>query len=276
MFKNILIPLDGSSHSSSALNYGVFLAKKLHATLTGHQVVDMIALEGPFLHDLSGSLGFEPFLNFSSKMRDVLEEKGKKMLEDFEKECKKDKVKCEKLLDFGIISNEICERAKIADLVIIGRRGINAKFEHGLLGSTTEAVIRKSPRPVMIVPESFEEIKKPLLVYDGGFTASRVMRIAAELTRLLKTPLTVLTMSKDGDNSSLKEAEEYLRPYKLNVDFVSLKGKASEEIVGYYTDNLHDLIFAGASAHGRIVEMVLGSTTEFILRRVKGPIILER
>ena len=44
-----------------------------------------------------------------------------------------------------------------------------------------------------------------------------------------------------------------------------------------YIDNeLHDLVFLGTSGHGKIVEKVLGGTTEFILRNLKKPIILER
>ena len=64
MFKNILIPQDGSNHSRTALAYGIWLARKFDAKVIGLYVVDVVVMEGPFLHDLSGSLGFEPFLNF--------------------------------------------------------------------------------------------------------------------------------------------------------------------------------------------------------------------
>ena len=276
MFKSILIPQDGSSHSRSALTYGIFLAKRFNAVLIGYYVVDTVAFEGPYLHDLSGSLGFEPLLNFSTKMREVLEEKGRKILEDFKEECGEEKVDSDTILDSGIVPNQICEETKIADLVIMGRRGVNVKFEHGLLGSTTEGVIRKAPKPVMVVPDKFIDIKKPFLVYDGSFSSSRVMRTAAEFAKVLGLPLTVLAVSKDNDKQLLSEAEEYLRPYDLKADFVSLKGKGPEDIVDYIGKNLHDLLFLGTSVHGRIVEMVLGSTTEYILRKTEVPIILER
>jgi nucleotide-binding universal stress UspA family protein len=158
----------------------------------------------------------------------------------------------------------------------MGRRGINVSFEHGLLGSTTEGVIRKAPKPVMVVSEKFEVMSKPLLVYDGSFSSSRVMRTAAEFVKVLGLPLTVLTTAKDKGEKYLKEAEEYLKPYDLKVDYQTVENKDPENIVEYVEKELYDLLFLGTSSHSRIVEKVLGSTTEFILRNLEKPIVIER
>ncbi len=276
MFRNILVPQDGSSHSINSLAYGIFLAKKFKAVLIGQYVVDTVAFEGPFLHDLSGALGFEPYLNFSSKMRDVLEEKGKEILENFKEACKEAGVESDTILDSGIVSNRICEESKIADIIVMGRKGINVSFEHGLLGSTTEGVIRKAPKPVMIVSDKYEQINKPLLVYDGSFSSSRVMRTAAEFAKVLKLPLTVLIVSRGKNEGLLNEAEEYFKPYELEIKYVTLENKVPADMVAYIDSELHDLVFLGASGHGKLVEKVLGGTTEFVLRNLEKPIILER
>lgn len=276
MFRNILVPQDGSSHSNSSLAYAIFLSKKFKAVLIGQYVVDTVAFEGPFLHDLSGALGFEPYLNFSSKMRDVLEQKGKEILENFKEACKMAGIESDTILDSGIVSNRICEESKIADIIVMGRRGINVSFEHGLLGSTTEGVIRKAPKPVMIVSDKYEEIRKPLLVYNGSFSSSRVMRTAAEFAKVLALPLTVLIVSRGKNEGLLNEAEEYFKPYELEVKYVTLENKVPADIVTYIDSEFHDLVFLGASGHGKLVERVLGGTTEFVLRNLEKPIILER
>ena len=276
MFRNILVPQDGSSHSSNSLAYGIFLAKKFKAVLIGQYVVDTVAFEGPFLHDLSGALGFEPFLNFSSKMRDVLNDKGKEILENFKEACQKSGIESDTILDSGIVSNRICEESKIADIIVMGRKGINVSFEHGLLGSTTEGVIRKAPKPVMIVSDKYEEIRKPLLVYDGCFSSSRAMRTAAEFAKVLKLPLTVLIVSRGKNEGLLNEAEEYFKAYELEVKYVTLENKVPADIVTHIDSELYDLLFLGASGHGKLVEKVLGGTTEFVLRNLEKPIILER
>lgn len=277
MFKNILVPQDGSKHSKAALSYGIWLAGKFDAKVIGLYVVDVVAMEGPFLHDLSGSLGFEPFLNFSTKMREILENKGQGILKEFRETCEREKTTYDGIQDFGIVTNTICERAKLADIVIMGRRGINIQFEYGLLGSTTEGVIRKSSKPVIIVPDEYKELVKPLLAYDGGITSSRAMHSAAEFVKILQLPLTVLTVSRDGNGEALlKEAKEYFKPYNIQPQFISVKGDAPQEIVRYYKENNHDMLFMGVTSHSRIMEMVLGSTTEYVMRSVNGPVFLER
>ena len=145
MVKSILVALDGSQHADSALDHGLWLAHRLKARLIGLHVLDIVSIEGSFLHDVSGSLGFEPYLDFSAKMREALRERGEVLLEAFEKRCKERGVGCDRVLGMGIVANEICEQARLADLVAIGHRGINEQFSSGLLGSTTESVTRKSP-----------------------------------------------------------------------------------------------------------------------------------
>lgn len=277
MIKNILVPQDGSAYAKAALDYAMWLAKKFGAGLTGLHVVDVVSLEGPFLHDISGSLGFEPFLNFSTRMREALELRGKTILSTFEEACAENKAGCDTQISFGIVANEICDKAKVADLVVVGRRGVNARFEYGLLGSTTESVLRRSPKPVLVVPENFSEPKKPLLAYDGSPNASKAMHSAAEWAKTLGLPLTVITASATGEEEALlNEARQYLKPYAVEAKFASLKGDAPLVIESYYKDNGHDLLFMGTSHHSRLVEMVLGSTTEHVMRTVGGPFFLER
>jgi len=156
MIKNILVPLDGSEHSRAALDYAIWITEKFDGTLFGQHIIDTVSIEGTFFHDISGSLGFEPYLDFSSKMREILEERGKIILDDFAARCEKKHIRYTTLLDMGLIANEICERSKVADLVVIGHRGINEEFSTGLLGTTAESITRKCPRPVFVSTKQFK------------------------------------------------------------------------------------------------------------------------
>ena len=155
MIKKILVGIDTSEHSRNAQAYAFYIARRLDATLLGLHVVDIVSIEGSFFHDISGSLGLEPYLDFSSKMREVLTTRGKAVLDAFAEAGKREGVAIETMLDMGIVANQICERAKSADLVMIGHRGVNERFSTGLLGSTAESVARKCPRPVFISPMMF-------------------------------------------------------------------------------------------------------------------------
>src|SRR6201984_3488870 len=108
MIKNILIPLDGSEHARAALDYAIWMAEKFAGMLIGQHIIDSISIEGTFFHDISGSLGFEPYLDFSTKMREVLEERGKIILDEFIERCRSKNIRHQTFLDIGLIANEIC------------------------------------------------------------------------------------------------------------------------------------------------------------------------
>ena len=72
MIKNILIPLDGSEHSTAALDYGMWTAEKFNGTLFGQHVIDTMKSihEGEIMHLTIAPAKkyrntFEPESNFS-------------------------------------------------------------------------------------------------------------------------------------------------------------------------------------------------------------------
>ena len=138
MIKSILIPTDGSQNSRTALDYGSDIAALFNAEIKGLNVVDVRALEGPFLSDISGSLGFSPFQNYLPKFQQILEERADMLLDDFKKHCAEKGIVAKTKRLTGIIPNIIADEAKMVDLVIIAQRGEHEKWSTGLLGSTTE------------------------------------------------------------------------------------------------------------------------------------------
>ncbi len=279
MIKTILVGIDGSEHARTAVRYALWLGRSLNAHVVALHVIDIVSIEGSFFHDISGSLGFEPYLDFSSKMRGVLHERGRALLDAFAEEAAKENTSAETMIGVGVVANEIAERARTADLVIIGHRGLNERFSTGLLGGTAESVSRKCPKPVFISPLEFRACSKPLLAYDGSVRAAAAMQVAAEFCNTLRLPLTVLTVNKDEEEGqrTLREAEAYLKPYGLTGRYeLQRTGNAPERIANFIREQDHDLLFIGAYGHSRIIEMVLGSTTEFVLRNTDCPVFLNR
>src|ERR1700676_3070461 len=278
MIKRILVGIDTSEHSRTAQAYAFHLARRLGATLIGVHVVDIVSIEGSYLHDISASLGLEPYLDFSSKMREILNARGKAVLEDFAQAAQRENLTAETVLDLGVVPNQLCERAKATDLLMIGHRGVNERFSTGLLGSTTESVARKSPRPMFVSPVRFREVTRALLAYDGSDRASRAMRAAADFASTLNIPLIVITVARDltlGERT-LNQARSYLEPYSIKTDFKLVPGHAHEGIIGAIKEFDADLLFIGAYGHSRIIEMVLGSNTEYVLRNAPCPVFLSR
>lgn len=277
MIKKILVAQDGSNNSIAASDYALWLAGSFKATLKGLFVVDRVLLEGPYFYDLSSAMGLEPIVNFSDKMGGVLEERGKAVLADFKARCKAARVPAETLMSTGFVAGEICSSSKLADLLVLGRKGDSEAFDTGMLGSVTEGVLRKSPVPIFIAPAEFRAVENPLLVYDGSDNAADAMRIAAELARLTNRRLSVASVGSAGEaDKNLVDAMDYLKSYDIKGVFKELKGEASIEIEKFYRDAGHDMLFMGATHRSRVVEFVLGSTAEYVLRAVDGPILVVR
>ncbi len=278
MFKNILVPLDRSPFSDICLQYAMWLANLFKAKLHGQHVVDLIALEGPIVHDISGSMGFEPYMNLSEKMREVLYARGKEIVGEFGRKCEESNIKYETYIDTGIIANEICGRAKTSDLIILGQKGLNARFDRGLLGSVSDAVIRKSQKPIFLSPSTYRKISKVLLCYDGSAYASEAMQIAAEFSTVAGTKMHILTVGKDAEEGKkkLEDSKKYIDSYGIEPVFSFVEGNPNEIIVSFSEKEEIDLVFMGAYGHSRIIEMVLGSTTEYVLRNIQCPVIIKR
>jgi nucleotide-binding universal stress UspA family protein len=278
MIKNILVPLDGSEHSKGALEYALWMAERFSGALFGQHVIDTVSIEGTFFHDISGSLGFEPYIDISTKMREALEERGKAILEEFSRRCRERSIRHESFLDIGLVPNEICERAKAADLVVIGHRGINEEFSTGLLGGTAENVTRKSPRPVFVSTKIFHAIERPLLAYDASQRAGAAMESAAEFCARFKLPLTVLHVARDEalGQKVLQTARSYLASYEIEARYELARGYPEQKIIDYLVNFGYDLLFIGAYGHRRIIELVIGSATEYVLRKSPRPVFLSR
>jgi nucleotide-binding universal stress UspA family protein len=125
----------------------------------------------------------------------------------------------------------------------------------------------------------FGEIQNPLLAYDGSQRASAAMHAAAEVASALGLPLTVVHVAREageGEARVLDEARRYLHSYGLSVTFESIVGYPHQRIIEFIRERSHDLLFIGAYGHSRIIEMVLGSTTEYVLRNSPCPVFLAR
>lgn len=104
------------------------------------------------------------------------------------------------------------------------------------------------------------------------------MESAAEFCSVLKLPLTVLTIAKDqrlGDGI-MRQAQSYLSSYVIEAGYEIDQGYPEQKIMDRLNRSNYDLLFIGAYGHRRIIEMVLGSTTEYILRNAPCPVFLNR
>ena len=276
MYRHIAVGLDGSGFAAAAEATAIALARRLGATVHGVHVIDTSFLEGAFITDISGAMGFEPFLDLGTQMRATLEELAGVLRKRFEEQCAEAGVPAAFHLERAGAVAGVLAAVKLADLLVIGKRGVNARVHEDLLGPTAEQLLRRSPVPVVVVPDRAAEIARPLAAYDGSPKAARALQHAAELCRALAVPLTVVTVAErpERGRAVLDEARAYLAPHPVACDFRLEAGDAAEQVLlGLLGPGGHDAVFLGSHGHSRIVELVLGSTSQFLARKADVPVI---
>ena len=274
MIKHILVPTDGSEQAFVGVRYAVALARQYKATLHGLYVLDTKLLEGPILRDISASLGTAPYVNYQGSISLILEERGKAALSAFEDECKSARVAYETCLTKGIIWNCIVEKSELADLVVMGRGGEHSEWLEGLVGSTTEAVARRTETPVLVTGTEMVEYKLFLVAYDGSRHAKEALQTAADIGVSWNTPFHVLVIDDKKSDNLIEEASSYLEAYDVKVEYISRSGDPDETIINYASECNADLLVMGAYGHTKVRELILGSTTAYALNHSPCPLLL--
>lgn len=276
MFKHLLVCVDGSRDGAAGEDLAVALAPRLAAVVHGIHVIDSSFLEGAFITDISGAMGFEPFLNLQAQVRATLSEMAEAIKERLASRCAEAGVEHTFHIVRAPVVKGILETAKLADLIVVGQRGVNARFHEDLLGPTTETLLRRAPRPVLVVPPAGRFPTRPLVAYDGSPKAARALQVGATLCQQLSLPLSVVTIDDDAERGErhLREAAAYLEPHGIPVSYRRESGEAVEEkLLTLINAEGFDLLLLGAHGHSRVVELVLGSTSEFLARRSAVPVL---
>ena len=276
MIQQILVGLDGSVYSDAAMQYGIAFAKAFRADLHGLHVVDLVQVESPLLHDLAGAIGAAPQFNLTTLMRENLEFRGQQLLAQFRQACEAAQIVYSDHLVTGVVPTEITRMSRDADIVLLGRGGLHTRLSKALLGSVVETVVRSGVKPTMVSTETSTDIRKPLLATDGSPPAMAALATATAFALQFGLPLGVVycTSTPGRHEAFLDDIETRLTERGVVCTVDVCQGNAHEDLVQYIRDRGHDLLFMGAFGQQRIIEWVLGSTTQYLLRTSPIPLML--
>lgn len=163
MYKRILIPIDNSDYSNTAIDIGINLAKKFGSTLVGSHVYAARMHDLRFRQMESGlpeAYQEDQELERQRNIHDSLIKKGLEIITDsyldvFANKCRQASVAHERKplegKNYRALVEEVCGGGY--DLVIIGALGVGA-VETSLIGSVCERVVRRIRTDVLVVKKS--------------------------------------------------------------------------------------------------------------------------
>jgi nucleotide-binding universal stress UspA family protein len=284
---NILACTDGSQHySSSVYDHAAWASRQMGGASI--HVLHMLNPhhEEPAKLNYSGSMGvgartalLNELVELEAAKAKIAQKRGQAILEDANTHLK-DAGVVDVVADqwHGKLSDEIAKYERDADLVVIGKRGNNADFEKGHLGSNLERVVRSCQHPVLVSSRAFEKMDNFVLAFDGGKSAQKAVDYAAN-EALLKGMHCYLLYVGSGNakiESTLAAAKAQLETAGFEVSVEQREGEP-EKIIGDVVAQDHiNLLVMGAYGHSSIRQLIVGSTTSEMIRTVKIPVLLFR
>ena len=281
MIKRILVPLDPSPYTKSAIELGCLIAKKNDAELTG-----LVVLDTPGISNASGpsSIGGGYYAKELKTIRKKdAEERIHQLLTEFKQKCEKEGVACNNAEFQGSPSKEIIRQSIYYDLVMIGIRTFFHFETHDTPGDTLTKILDHAITPIYAVPESIsipkhseEEQIKVLIAFDGSLLAARALQKFAQLAFSRKFEVIIITSNKDETIAKyhLEQANSYLQSHGItNVKTVHTNKNIISVIDKDYL-NWADYFVVGAHAKVGIIDFMVGSLTKHLIKIDKKPVLI--
>jgi nucleotide-binding universal stress UspA family protein len=247
LFADLLVPLSGSAGGWRALDQAIQVAQREGAALHGLHVARQKA----------------------TAAAETIQAR-------FEQACAAAGLRGTFLIEEGRVAARICERALLADLVVLA---VDHPPEEGLavLGSGLRAILRRCARPLLAIPEEVSSLDRALLAFDGSPQAREALFIAAYLAEVWKTTLTVAAVSgrKRLPADVLDYPRAYLELHEVQAEFLHLEGSIDILHTVMHERGLNLLVMGGYSTP-ILEELLTGSTVHAMLRQQHWPIFICR
>ena len=288
-FKKILVPVDFSDCSNKALEYAILFGEKYGAALTLFHVVAL----------------FQEDVGETERMQE-LEEIVKRQEEKIRKQMSGSK---EKVTARGVSVNTVIQRGinpadtilefldeQDFDLVIMGTHG-RTGLKHVLQGSVAEKVVRLSPVPVLTIHREVQKYDFNDIVVPIDFSAHslKAVEYATDLAQTFNSRLyflhvieqeihpsfyaagvtSIFEIDHDLKERVVQNMQEFVEDFldeSMTTEYVVREGKAHREIVEFAKEKGMDLIVIATHGLSGLEYLLLGSTTEKVVRWATCPV----
>ena len=294
--KRILCPVDLSDQSAHAIEHALAVARRYKSTITALHVCNPLVIPAT---DVTLVGGVPPVLTDE----DIKDASNEVMACFASASGGHDGVPLEVLVESGPPARQIlaCAKSLAPDLMVIGTHG-HGGFQHLVLGSVAEKVLRQAACPVLTVPPrtratSTLPFKRILCPVDFSDSSRAALDFALSLVREADADLTILHVLEWPDalppnrpvptlafrDAAERDVRAMLAQLVPDADRERCHptirlgdGKAYREILEVATEGRADLIVMGVHGRNPLDLMLFGSTTNQVVRRATCPVLTLR
>ena len=286
----ILCPIDFSEFSQRAYQHALSLAEHYQAKLVVQHVVEL------WRHP---SASFAASGGLYEEFRQVLRETGEDHLQQFVKNHAHDKIQPELVVHEGSAPDSILSFAQTqkADLIVMGTHGRRG-FDHLMLGSVTDRVMRSAPCPVLSVRNEphdamaankerqyVHHLSRILFCADFSKNSERALNYALSGAAEYDAELTLLHVLEEipslaKTEEALAEATEQLDKLippdvrkTRKIKTVVRIGKPYRKIIQFALEEQTEMVAMGVRGRGALDRAVFGSTTYRVMQLGSCPVL---
>ncbi len=185
--------------------------------------------------------------------------------------------------EYGWAENEIGERARYADLTLIGGGFLT---HDDMRQEILNGALFQSPAPLLLVPKGYAVSLRPktvLIAWDSRNEASLAVRAAMEqLTAADNVCVAIVdpsaTIGRNGEEPGADVATFLARHgVRVSVDILPSGGRVVADVLRQHAVDIGaELIVMGAYGHSRVREWIFGGTTRSMLEQAPVPLMMTR
>ena len=198
--------------------------------------------------------------------------------EEFTRRCSERGIPGDLAVHHGSAAGQIAGLSRWVDMVVASLSYPPPSQPVARMGSGFRELIYRCSRPVLAVPDQPSAVERPLLAYDGSPKAEEALYVAAYLAGQWQLPLVVVTIVDSGQASSatLDRARQYLDNHGIQASYFAETAPVAETILHVSQASNCDLLITGGYGYIPLLELVLGSTVDTLLRQSSIPMLICR
>jgi nucleotide-binding universal stress UspA family protein len=182
-------------------------------------------------------------------------------------------------VEVGDVAGTILKRAAWADLVVVRLAHPPESQPLSPFSAGLDTLIQRCPRPILVVPTGVHSpMDRALLAYDGSSKADEALFVAAYLASRWPISLAVVTVETNHTSAAaLQRAKTYLDEHVAHHVTYSLRQKPiAEAVLATAEAQGSNLLIMGGFGFRPVLNLVLGSTVDQVLREFGQPVMVCR
>lgn len=178
----------------------------------------------------------------------------------------------------GNIADSICSRSRYIDMVVLNLRFPPGPLPLDRLTSGFHELVQKCPRPILAIPQKQSPLTKALLAYAGGPKSYEALFMATYLAQKWNIGLTVLSVEDNRNQAkrNLAIVKKHLTYRKINAQYIEGTAPVSNEVLTTAQKHDCDFIIIGGYGYNPLIEIMVGSVVDEILRLTSIPLLICR